>query len=530
MTRRRVWWVVSAAVLMVLGGVAWAVADGRRTEREGIRVAHSGAGLGAATSPSRIDPAATCVNAPADWLAAESRRRGVDVLPPPAQQESLGAVASYLDRTSAQCGEEIGLHLSSRVRVRARVTAVRVGSYPGGSARVVWESGVLSVAPQAPPRAVAARSTVVAHWPITLTIRPTAAWPPGLYLLRIAAVNAPTQPSFVPLRIRTNGERAPRLVISSDLTQLAYNSYGGSSLYGGAGHTHDEMAADRAYLAAADRPLAGSGLGQVFSMEVPLARLLDAHGLVADWTTDSSFDLNPAQADGYASIVLPGHSEYWTRAAYDALQREVDRGVNLAVLGANEIYWQARLHREAGGRLVGMTVFRDRTIDPVADRSLVTTQWREWPLSRDPAALTGAGMAGVGAFGDLTVVSTPAWVFRGMPEAIGTGLVGAIGNEADGVEPAGGHSPPNVQVILRGEVLTTDHPGKVLVTTSYYSAPGGAGVFAAGTTYWLCGALGTCPDRAVPPATGLTLTGMTVNVLAAFATHGWGGQAPSVQP
>jgi hypothetical protein len=411
------------------------------------------------------------------------------------------------------------LHLATDGRTRARVVALRVGSYRGGPLRVVWRSGPVPVAPQRPPAAPAARSSVIAHWPVSLRIPVTAGWPPGLYLLRLEAVDGDGAPSWLPLRVRTSGEHAPRLVISSDLTQLAYNSYGDVSLYARSGIARLEQDQGRAYVAATDRPLAGSGLAQVFSMEVPLARLLDAHHLTADWTTDSSFDADPSQAADYPSVVLPGHSEYWTRTMYDALAADVAAGTNLAVLGANEIYWQARLHRDATGRLVGMTVFRNAAIDPVADRALVTVQWRQAPLDRDPAALTGAGMAGVGAFGDLSVAAMPAWLFAGVPVSLGTKLIGAVGNEADGVEPPGGHSPANVQILLRGMVNTTDHAHPVLVTTSYYAAAlGRAGIFDAGTTRWLCGAVGGCPDHQPPPGTARVLAQLTVNVLTAFAT------------
>ena len=42
-------------------------------------------------------------------------------------------------------------------------------------------------------------------------------------------------------------------------------------------------------------------------MDVPLAVFLGRHGLTADWTSDMSLDADPAQATGYATIVIPGH-------------------------------------------------------------------------------------------------------------------------------------------------------------------------------------------------------------------------------
>ena len=522
---------MTAVVTLVvfLTGVAVTVGLGQKAADD-VRDAHRGQGLGAgptlATSP---DLTPTCVNAPAGWLTAEATRTGQNLLPPDAFPVGIGPVVGYLDRSSTVCGHPVGLHLAASGRrppVRVQVQALRVGAYPGGPTRVVWKSPDVTVRRQPNAQASAGRTTVVATWSVALAITPTSAWPPGLYLLRIFPVDAPARASYVPLRIRTNGARAPRLVISSDLTELAYDDYGGISLYGRSGTT-SEVAGERAYTASADRPLHGSGLQQVFSMEVPLARLLDEYRLDADWTTDSSYDADPAQAAGYPSIVLPGHSEYWTKRMYDALAAQVGAGTNLAVLGANEIYWQTRLHRDAAGRLTGMTVFRDRSIDPVVDRSLTTTQWRMWPLQRDPAALTGEGMAAVGIRGDYRVVSAPGWLFRGTSLHPGDRLVDAVGNEADAVEPAGGHSPANAQVVLSGQVVPPATRRTTLVTAAYYSAPSGAGVFAAGTTFWLCGAAGRCPTYAPPPRTRAVLAALTVNVLRAFARPAFGAIEPS---
>jgi len=511
---------VAALVVAASSWSLWALSRSG-SEPTARAAAHAAAGLGTADSPLP-EPRPTCRNAPAGWQKVEWRRAGTDRIPPVAPAR-LGSIEGYLDAAAAQCGQRIGVHLAnmSLTRATAQVTALRVGAYRGGNARAVWSTTVM-VRTEPAPRLIGPRATVMARWPVSTWVRPSASWPPGMYLLRVAPAGRPTDASYLPLRVRTSGVHAPRLVIGSDLTELAYNSFGGVSLYGGQAPTHALAEAARAYLAAADRPLAGSGLAHLFTMDLTLAELLDQHRLAADWTSDSSLDLDPGQVAGYASIVLPGHSEYWTRPMYDAVQRAVDGGTNLAVLGANELYWQARLQRDATGRLVGMTVYRSARIDPVADRSLVTVQWRQPPLHRDPAALTGNGMSGVDVAGPLTVTATPGWLFPGVPVAVGTSLANVVGNESDGVEPAGGHSPANLQVILDGRLHAKSSPLPVRVSTVYHAAPSGAGVFDAGTTYWLCGTQASCPTQPTPPATQQVLTRLTVNLLTAFAVPQFG--------
>lgn len=524
------WWVAAAVTLsLVLGGSAWSLwASGRTGAEPTARAAaHAAAGLGStgatAAGPAFPVPRATCRNAPAGWQTVEWSRPGTDQVPTIAPAR-LGSIQGYLDAGAAQCGQRIGVHLAatSLTRATAQVTALRIGAYRGGNARAVWSTDVV-VGSEPAPRLIGPRTTVLARWPVALWLRPSASWPPGMYLVRVCPIGHRADASYLPLRVQTSGVHAPRLVIGSELTQLAYNSFGGVSLYGGPAPTHSLGEAARAYVAASDRPLSGAGLAHLFTMDLTLAELLDQHRLAADWTSDSSLDLDPGQVAGYASLVLPGHSEYWTRRMYDAVQHAVDNGTNLAVLGGNELYWQARVQRDPGGRMVAMTVYRSARIDPVADRSLVTVQWRQPPLHRDPAALTGNGMSGVDVYGPLTVTSTPSWLFDGVPVPVGTSVPDVVGNESDGVEPPGGHSPANVQVILDGRLHARSSPTPVRVSTVYHVASSGAGVFDAGTTYWLCGTQASCPTRATPPATQRLLTGLTVNALTAFAVPDFGG-------
>jgi hypothetical protein len=323
--------------------------------------------------------------------------------------------------------------------------------------------------------------------------------------------------------VRSTGAPAPLVVVSSDLTELAYNPYGGRSLYGDFGGA-TRVATARAYLATTARPISDQGFAQFLTMDATLAELLDRYDVQADWTTDTELDRQPQQLLRYRGVVLPGHSEYWTGVMYDALRIAVGAGVNLAVMGANEIYWQTRLTRDATGHVVSMAVYRSAATDPVTDPSLTTVRWRDAPLYRDPAALTGVGSAAVNVSGSSRAAATPAWLFGSPPPRIGSRLYGAIGNEGDGVEA---RSPANVQVLLSATVSPPGLRHPVHVDTTYYSAGSGAGVFAAGTTYWLCLALGNCPGQAEPGATRQWLARVSVNVLRAFGHPRWGAARPS---
>jgi len=475
-------------------------------------------------------PVATCTNAPPGWSSSESRQPGVADLPMQ-QVPGLGDVVGYLDSVTAVCGQTLSVHLSSTVGTTAvRLRALRVGDYQGHGSRLVWQSPELTARRQHEAEPTGPDRVITERWPLTTTIPVDASWPPGMYLIEIVPAGG-GQPSFMPLAVRTSGQRSPYLVVLSNLTWLAYNKYGGRSLYFGPGGNHTEEVANRSYVASTARPLGDSGLPKMFTMDVPLVRFLSRNGIAYDVTTDSSMDATPAQLAGQSTVLFGGHSEYWTRRMYDAAVQARDAGTNLAFLGANEIYWQGRIERDAQGRQTALTVYREARLDRLAraDPSTTTVQWRGTLLRRDPAALVGVGFSVVGIRAAYVVNTAPDWLFAGTNLRKGSILPLAIGNEADAQEPpVAGHSPANLQVVLHGAAIVAGRDKPSLITAAYYDAPGGAGVFAAGTTYWTCNLDSTCPEGPTPPATSLAVQRITLNLVRAFAVPRAGRLNPSV--
>jgi hypothetical protein len=484
----------------------------------------AGPGVLPATLPGVVAP--SCVNAPPGWLGRELARRGrIEV--PGQRQAPRGEnplVSGYLDRTYAACGEHLGVHLAAVTPTRVIVEAIRVGSYRGGfTGRLVWRSAPV-VARRQPTLPSQPHVTQDNAWPSSLFITPDASWSPGLYLIRFRPLDRVASDTYQPLYVLTSGDRAAYLAVGADLTQLAYNRAGGTSLYFGRGATTAVREANRAYVASTHRALAGAGISQLLGMDVPLAVYLCRHHITAAWTSDMSLDADPTQVNGYATIIIPGHSEYWTRRNYDTLNTAVAHGTNLAVLGANELYWQARVRRDAQGSVASMAVYRDTALDPARRPGDKTTQWRDSPLRRDPASLTGLGMSGVHIVGDATVVSTPSWLFRGTGLVVGDVLRHVFGNEGDG--PLDPHAPANDEILFRSVATTREHK-TALLGTAYHSTRSGAGVFDAGTTEWLCSIDDTCAAPPRSPQVKRVLDQITANLLEAFAQPMAGLRYPS---
>lgn len=473
--------------------------------------------------PGRPPAPTGCVNTPRGWQAAErATTAGRTALPIANHTRFAGPATAYVDEPVARCGRPIDIHIGSTRSRQVRVEILRVGDYRGAPARVVWRSGAIRVPARAltPPKGEWTASTT---WPATLRVTPSNRWRPGLHLIRTTPLDDPRHPSWQPVWLAVSGPRPPLVVVASDLTALAYNRYGGRSLYFGPGRDRTEQSATRAYHAWARRPVSEQGLTHVLSMEVPLARLLDRLGVSADWTTDSELDADPALLRRYTGVVLPGHSEYWTSAMYDGVEKAVAGGVNVANLGANSFYWQARTTRDARGRLTAMTLYREKDLDPVTDRRLTTVRWATPLLDRDPARLLGVRTTAIGFRSSPVVVDPPSWFLAGTRLRPGAVLVSGAGNEGDGVIAR--VSPANTQVLL----ASTSAKG-ARVTTTYRSTPSGAALFSAGTTYWTCLAVDACGSQSAPPATRTALTALTRNVLTAAATPRFGHAHPSSGP
>lgn len=494
--------------------------------RGATQVNHPPQTLLPASLPSVFVP--TCVNAPPGWLGTElARPKVVTVVQPTfSAGERDGAAFGYLDRSYASCGEGIALHLSSSAPVDATVEAIRVGAYAGRhNGRVVWASGAVHVE-HALGTPTHGRVSEIDHWPTRLVIRPTANWPPGAYVLKVSTRGRPEAHSYVPLRILSSGERAPYLAVSSDLTELAYDTWGGRSLYRGSGSTIDARRRDRAYVACAARPVDGSGLRQYFTMDLPLATFADRHRLTLDWTTDMSLGADPSQVTGRSALILPGHSEYWTTRSYDTLEVAQGHGTNLMVLGGNEVYWHARVTRDPQGRVSAMTVVRSAANDVRAAPADKTVKWSEPPLNRDQAKVTGLNTVAVGVHGDGRVVAAPTWLLAGTGLRVGSSLPFVFGNEADGPERRGGSSPANLQVILDTHAVDGRHHVEH-ITSAFFTAASGAGVFNAGTTEWLCAIVGACADGPRAATTRAALDRITLNAFTAFASPRAGRRNPS---
>ena len=89
-------------------------------------------------------------------------------------------------------------------------------------------------------------------------------------------------------------------------------------------------------------------------------------GYVCDFDMDSSITYTFSDL-----IIIPGHSEYWSRKARENFDNFINDGNDAMILSGNTMWWQIR-YENNGNVLV---CYKDSGLDPIEDPSLKTINW-----------------------------------------------------------------------------------------------------------------------------------------------------------
>jgi hypothetical protein len=168
--------------------------------------------------------------------------------------------------------------------------------------------------------------------------------PSGVYLIE----------KKIPLIVKSSGPVDLMIVYPSN-TANAYSRSGGKSLYG----------IDRAPAVSFQRPIELEAFSEYclkWFTTLPDFRI----GYVADKDMDDYENVMQAKV-----LVIPGHSEYWTREARSNFDRFVDAGGHALVLSGNTMWWQVRYSDDESK----MICYKDNVMDPVGDPAMKTVEW-----------------------------------------------------------------------------------------------------------------------------------------------------------
>jgi hypothetical protein len=74
---------------------------------------------------------------------------------------------------------------------------------------------------------------------------------------------------------------------------------------------------------------------------------LETEGYVWDAISDHDLHNDPETLDGYKTLFIVGHSEYWSAQAYEAVSRYLRRGGTIVCLSGNTMFWRVSFSEDA---------------------------------------------------------------------------------------------------------------------------------------------------------------------------------------
>jgi len=462
----------------------------------------------ATTPPSIVAPptapAPAPAPAPADWQITHAGKSG--------------EIEGFADHTSVTPGQPLYLFVSTTARSYT-VTAYRMGS----ATTEVWRSEPQQGREQAAAVLQAPTSTIVAPWQPSLTVS-TERWAPGDYLFRLDADTGAQQ--FVPLTVRTESNAGRIVLVNAVTTWQAYNRWGGYSLY----DSPSGKKSERSRAVSFDRPYqaeAMQGAGDFLFFELPFVAFAEQSGHQLGYATDIDLHADPHLLDGARAVITLGHDEYWSAAMRNNTTRARDSGVNLAFLGGNEVYRHIRFGPTSLGPDRLEIDYKSFAEDPASASTPLdaTQEWRSPPTPRPESALLGNIYKCNPVSADLVVSDANSWLLQGLVTD-GQRLAGMVGNEYAQVDLSW-PTPRPIDVLFHSPLTCHGAPGFADVT--YYTAPGGSGVFSAGTQYWICGVDPQCPKARADDGSVLhTISAITTRLLDAYANGPAGARHPAV--
>jgi hypothetical protein len=450
-------------------------------------------------------------------------------------------IQAYANTVSVSPGQKIIFYASTLdPGTRYTISWYRLGWYNGDGARQMFATDFLSGHPQgyydSSKRVLAnchschvdlMSGLVDANWQPSYTLTVPSDWTTGVYLAKFTDEHSNT--TMVPFDVRGNAH-ARYLVVTPDVNYQAYNSWGGFSLFTANGNDvrHSIQASfNRPYMSSLDT-------NQLFDSELNAIRWLEMQGYDLSYVSDVDLHEHPESLMDHKALIFLGQDTFWSKEMRDGIEYARDHGVGIAFLGAETGTWQMRFDADSNGRpdrtIVSYRVtseMHNLQFDPLygRDNARVTTRWRDPFLSRPENALIGVMFSDTTAHVADFSWHTNAHLLGALVAA--TGLAGnksygcgLVGNAWDRVYDNG--ASPRGLVVLSTSKAFNDGSVDDVSNTTYYVAPSGAMVFAAGSLYWSRGLDGyrfhqdlQCPATSAVPE----LQRLMGNVMSALVMH-----------
>ncbi|MCD2441353.1 cell wall-binding repeat-containing protein [Agromyces sp. SYSU K20354] len=434
--------------------------------------------------------------------------------------DTTKAIKGYASAASVDNGATVAIRVHAASAGPASYRLYRLGWYQGTGAREMAR-GTFTASPQ--PNCVTQMPTglITCPWSNAFTVQTQQNWTSGVYVVVLTRGTVQSYASFV---VRDDARQGALVHMQSTLTMQAYNNYPNDGRTGKSLYAYNSFGPitlngfPSAVKASFDRPFADSGAGAVMTDDAPTIRYTESRGFDVTYATDMDLHADPGLLTGQEALISVGHDEYWTREMFTAAEQARDAGIDIAFLGANNVYWQVRLEpSSAGTPNRTMVSYREAHLDPVKDGSR-TVLFRDIPRPEQP--LIGQmwptnDSTGMTRGDDAWVVEqADHWFYRGTGLRNGSRIPMLVGIEVDRRLP---EFPGPVlkagttQAVLAGSTFVTRRGDNIgLQESTLYQAPSDAHVFSAGTLRYPRGLLGD------GPAAQQSVRTMTTNLLARF--------------
>lgn len=439
-----------------------------------------------------------------------------------------GEIAGYAGATSVNKGGTLPIKVSLGSSGQFTIDVYRLGYYGGAGARLIVSSGTLSGITQPACSFDNTTRLVECNWSTSYTVAVGNDWTSGLYVAKLTDSNISKQ-SHVWFVVRDDSSTSDILFQSSFTTLLAYNTYGGYSLYG-----FNSIGGQRAFKVSYDRPFSMASIrpeetDSMIRWERNMVRWLESQGYNVSYVTNMDVQANPQMLRQHKVFLSVGHDEYWSLEERNALEQARDAGVNIAFFSANTGFWRVRFENGSTGEANRtMVCYKENwSQDPVAP----TNKFRSPQNNRPENALLGVMYTGsavwkywlydtdrsyYGGF-DFVVSNSSDPYYANTNLNNGDQLAGLVGFEWDAVIN-NGSSPSNLVILAQSPVspagVDEDLPSGTNTQVSNavrYTAASGAKVFATGSIHWV---IGLDSEGVSPNVEDLRVKQIAVNVLA----------------
>jgi methionine-rich copper-binding protein CopC len=455
--------------------------------------------------------------------------------------------AQYRDDTILGYTTDISYNVGQTVSFKMLTSAssykldiYRLGWYSGKGAR--YMGTVQRNTPQNQPPCLRDAPTALidcGNWAVSVTWNIPSTAVSGIYYARMTRLDtgAENEMAFV---VRDDASTSKVFFQTSDATWVAYNRYGGNSLYFGDGPGQGGSS----YKVSYNRPYTGGDGDEnfIFNAEYPMLRFLERNGYDMSYTTDVDSARRGNLIKNHKVFMAVGHDEYWSNEQMANVMAARDAGVHMAFLTGNEIFWKTRWEKSLDSSQTDwrtIACFKETKGTQNDGLSNWTGTWRDPRFSppqdggRPENALLGNMFTVNGRRDDSLQVPAAYGKMRlwrntdlvnlasGTSYTFQPGTLGYEWNTVydNGYQPAGVAQMSRTTVNLDGYYALKNYGdeyggGPETHAITYYRAPSGALVFGAGTVQWAWGVDDEHAFLTNTPTSDKRIKQATVNFLA----------------